>query len=135
MALSYATLVAVALAAGTIAGCASTHDYLIAQGYPPAFADGYQHGCNSGHQAAGAISGNFHKDVPRYLREARYATGRDDGFRQCQAMQESSERQHGTKNGKTNTRRPGSAKRTGPGARPCTGPEPRIKKRSPGAPF
>ncbi|WP_025164454.1 hypothetical protein [Pseudomonas taeanensis] len=93
MALPYATLVAVALAAGAIAGCASTHDYLIAQGYPPAFADGYQHGCNSGHQAAGAISGNFHKDVPRYLRETQYATGWDDGFRQCQAMQESSERQ------------------------------------------
>ncbi len=76
-----------------LAGCQSTHDYLIAQGYPPAFADGYQHGCNSGHQAAGAIGGNFRKDVPRYLHEAQYTTGWDDGFRQCQAIQENRERQ------------------------------------------
>ncbi|AYC34352.1 hypothetical protein D3880_19155 [Pseudomonas cavernae] len=75
-----------------LAGCQTTHDYLLAQGYPPAFADGYQAGCNSGHQAAGAISGAFQKDVPRYLAETQYASGWDDGFRQCQAMAESAER-------------------------------------------
>lgn len=69
-----------------IAGCQSTHDQLLAEGYPPAFADGFQDGCGSGRQAAGSISGSFHKDVPRYLREPVYAQGWSDGFRQCQAM-------------------------------------------------
>ncbi|MDF2641158.1 MAG: hypothetical protein K0R45_430, partial [Pseudomonas sp.] len=38
-----------------LAGCQSTHDQLLAEGYPPAFADGYQDGCGSGRQAAGSI--------------------------------------------------------------------------------
>jgi hypothetical protein len=75
-----------------IAGCQSTHDRLLAEGYPPAFADGFQDGCGSGRQAAGSISGLFHKDVPRYLREPFYAQGWSDGFRQCQAMLESRDR-------------------------------------------
>lgn len=72
-----------------LCGCESTHDYLIAQGYPPAFADGFQAGCSSGREAAGAISGGFSKDVPRYLADNRYSTGWDDGFRQCQGLAQS----------------------------------------------
>lgn len=74
-----------------LAGCQSTHDYLIDQGYPPAFADGYAQGCQSGHQAGGAITGSFSKDVPRYLHDKQYSVGWEDGFRQCQAMQQSAE--------------------------------------------
>ncbi len=33
--------------------------------------------------------GEFRKDVPRYLHDRQYETGWDDGFRQCQAMQQS----------------------------------------------
>ncbi|WP_347902116.1 hypothetical protein [Pseudomonas purpurea] len=75
-----------------IAGCQSTHEDLIAKGYPPAFADGFDDGCSSGRQAAGAITGGFKKDVPRYLKDAQYAEGWSDGFRQCQAMRESEDR-------------------------------------------
>lgn len=75
-----------------LAGCQSTHDQLLAEGYPPAFADGFQDGCGSGRQAAGSISGTFRKDVPRYLREPTYAQGWSDGFHQCQAMLESRDR-------------------------------------------
>lgn len=75
-----------------LCGCESTHDYLIAQGYPPAFADGFQAGCSSGREAAGAISGGFRKDVPRYLVDNHYSSGWDDGFRQCQGLAQSDER-------------------------------------------
>ncbi|WP_426143519.1 hypothetical protein [Pseudomonas sp. DWP3-1-2] len=69
-----------------VAGCQSTRDQLLAEGYPPPFADGFQDGCGSGRQAAGSISGHYKKDVPRYLKDKAYAVGWDDGFRQCQAM-------------------------------------------------
>lgn len=83
----------VLLCAALLVGCETTHEALIAQGYPPAYADGYDDGCGSGRQAAGAISGEFRKNVPRYLDEAKYALGWNDGFQQCQAMRVSQERQ------------------------------------------
>ena len=76
-----------------LAGCQSTHEQLLAQGYPPAFADGFDEGCSSGRQAAGVISGEFRKNVPRYLKDANYAEGWSDGFRQCQAMVDNQDRQ------------------------------------------
>lgn len=85
--------VLIPLLTSLLLGCGTTRDYLVHQGYPPAFADGFQDGCNSGHQAAGAISGTYHKNVPRYLADAQYATGWGDGFEQCQAMARSRERQ------------------------------------------
>lgn len=81
------------LVAVLLGGCASTHDQLINQGYPPPYADGFQDGCSSGHQAAASMAGDFRKDVPRYLHDRQYETGWDDGFRQCQAMQQSQDRQ------------------------------------------
>lgn len=75
-----------------LAGCGTTHETLVAQGYPPAYADGYDDGCGSGRQAAGAISGEFRKNVPRYLDDPRYALGWNDGFQQCQASRVSQER-------------------------------------------
>lgn len=65
-------------------GCQSTQQYLLAQGYPPAFAAGYADGCRSGDSAAKAL-GAFRKDVPAYLADVQYSTGWDDGFQQCQA--------------------------------------------------
>ncbi|WET09951.1 MULTISPECIES: hypothetical protein [unclassified Pseudomonas] len=72
-----------------LSGCQSTHQELLAKGYPPAFADGFDDGCSSGRQAAGVITGEFRKNVPRYLKEREYAEGWEDGFRQCKAMRES----------------------------------------------
>lgn len=76
-----------------LGGCQSTHEQLLAQGYPPAFADGFDDGCSSGRQAAGVISGEFRKNVPRYLKDVNYAEGWSDGFRQCQAMVDNQDRQ------------------------------------------
>lgn len=77
-----------------LAGCESTHQQLIDQGYPAPYADGFQDGCSSGRQAAGVMTGNFRKDVPRYLHNHQYESGWDDGFRQCQAMQQNQEQQN-----------------------------------------
>lgn len=68
-------------------GCQNTRDYMLAQGYPPAFASGYADGCASGDSAAKAL-GAFRKNVAVYLADMQYATGWDDGFRQCQASAE-----------------------------------------------
>lgn len=88
----HACLICCLLLGSLLTGCETTHDHLIAEGYPPAFADGFADGCSSGRQAAGVISGEFRKNVPRYLGEATYAGGWDDGFRQCQAQVRSEER-------------------------------------------
>ncbi|MDW3713707.1 hypothetical protein PSGK_28355 [Pseudomonas solani] len=79
------------LGCALLAGCESTHQYLIAEGYPPAFADGFRDGCSSGRQAAGVITGAFRKDVPRYLKERTYAEGWGDGFEQCKEQVRSEE--------------------------------------------
>lgn len=75
-----------------LAGCQSARDQMLAEGYPPGFADGYQDGCGSGKTAAGAFTGEFKKNVPRYLKDKLYAEGWGDGFRQCQASQENRSR-------------------------------------------
>ncbi|MBA1244081.1 MULTISPECIES: hypothetical protein [Pseudomonas] len=76
-----------------LAGCTTTHEQLLQQGYPPGFADGYQDGCGSGRGAAGSITGTYTKNVPRYLSDKLYSSGWDDGFRQCQAALANQERQ------------------------------------------
>lgn len=76
-----------------LSGCETTHEQMLGQGFPPAYADGFEDGCSSGRQAAGVPAGDFRKNVPRYLQERQYESGWDDGFRQCQAMQERAEQQ------------------------------------------
>ena len=82
-------LLAVLLAGLSLAGCQSAGQRLLAEGYPPEYADGFEAGCGSGRQAAGALA-EFSKDVPRYLSQPLYAEGWSDGYRQCQATQEAS---------------------------------------------
>lgn len=53
---------------------------LINRGYPPAYADGYGAGYGSGLAAAGNPYAQTTKDVDRYLSDAKYKTGWDDGF-------------------------------------------------------
>ena len=79
---------AVSLVATLLGGCQSTREQMTAEGYPAPFIDGFEAGCSSGRQAAGALE-SFRKDVPRYLQQPQYAQGWDDGFRQCQAALES----------------------------------------------
>ncbi len=78
------TVLSLFLSVAVLAGCESTRERLLAQGYPAPYASGFDDGCGSGRQAAGAL-GEFRKNVPVYLEDRKYATGWDDGFRQCQA--------------------------------------------------
>ncbi|MCQ4313746.1 hypothetical protein NAV33_17905 [Pseudomonas stutzeri] len=77
------------LAGLSLAGCQNASQRLLAEGYPPEYVDGFDAGCGSGRQAAGAPA-EFSKDVPRYLSQPLYAEGWSDGYRQCQATQEAS---------------------------------------------
>lgn len=76
-----------------LAGCESTRERMLAQGYPAPYAVGFEDGCGSGRQAAGALD-EFRKNVPVYLDDRKYATGWDDGFRQCQASTTSDFQRH-----------------------------------------
>ncbi len=65
-----------------LGGCESTAQRQLAEGYPPAFVDGFSAGCASGRAAAGALD-QYRKDVPRYLADTLYAQGWDDGQAHC----------------------------------------------------
>ncbi|WP_264382643.1 hypothetical protein [Pseudomonas sp. MM227] len=77
-------LLSLALSAVVLSACQTTRERLLAEGYPAPFASGFEDGCGSGRHAAQAL-GEFRKNVPVYLSDRQYATGWDDGFRQCQA--------------------------------------------------
>ncbi|TWC44507.1 hypothetical protein FBY04_14614 [Pseudomonas sp. SJZ080] len=69
-----------------LAGCQSTKDQLLAQGYPPVFASGFNDGCVSGRQATGTI-GEFRKNVPVYLQDRQYATAGMMAFANARSVQ------------------------------------------------
>lgn len=81
------------LSVAVLTGCESTRERMLAQGYPAPYASGFEDGCGSGRQAVGAL-GEFRKNVPVYLDDRKYATGWDDGFRQCQASTTSDFQRH-----------------------------------------
>jgi hypothetical protein len=58
-------------------------------GQPPAYVDGYSAGCGSGYVAAGHPYAQAGKDVSRYLSDAVYKTGWDDGFVTCKGQYDS----------------------------------------------
>ena len=76
-----------------ITACQSTRDSMVEQGYPLAYADGFQDGCDSGNKAGGSLFDQFKKDVTRFNSQTDYAQGWSDGFRQCETEQESIQRQ------------------------------------------
>lgn len=102
-------LLGVVLALG---GCQTTHEDLIAKGYPPAFADGFDDGCVSGRQAAGSISGEFRKNVPRYLKDQQYADGWVDGFANVRRCSKTGIASNIATSIGTNANAPGSSRRT-----------------------
>lgn len=66
---------------------------MIQQGYPLAYADGFDDGCHSGKKAGGSLFDQFKKDVNRFEKDSQYAQGWSDGFRQCETEQEALQRQ------------------------------------------
>jgi hypothetical protein len=66
-------------------GCVGTQmamerDSLLKRGYPAEYADGYGDGYGSGVAAAGNPYAQTTKNVTRYIEDAKYKTGWDDGF-------------------------------------------------------
>lgn len=76
----------------TLTGCSSLtsernlssmRDHLVAEGKPPAYADGYMDGCNSGRALAGLKGSRYRKDSVRAENDALYARGWQDGQITC----------------------------------------------------
>ena len=77
----------------SFSGCVSQKELMIQQGYPLAYADGFDDGCHSGNKAGGSLFDQFKKDVNRFENDSQYAQGWSDGFRQCETEQEALQRQ------------------------------------------
>lgn len=78
---------------GITAGCATSTDTMVRQGYPRGYAEGFDDGCHSGHKAGGSLFDQFKKDVRRFESDRDYASGWSDAFRQCESEQEAAARQ------------------------------------------
>jgi hypothetical protein len=65
---------------------------LIQRGYPVEYADGYGDGYQSGLAAAGNPYAQTVKNVDRYLSDAKYKTGWDDGFARAKGQYEAIDR-------------------------------------------
>ena len=76
-----------------VVGCTSQKDLMIQQGYPLAYADGFDDGCHSGKKAGGSMFDQFKKDVSRFEKDTQYAQGWSDAYRQCETEQEALQRQ------------------------------------------
>ncbi len=87
------TIAATASCVLLVAGCATQKERLLSEGYPLAYADGFDDGCHSGNQAGGSVFDQFKKDVRRFNTDKEYAQGWSDGFRQCETKQEEIQRQ------------------------------------------
>ena len=72
-----------ALAVLALAACTSTEETLIARGFDPAYAAGYDDGCASGKDAAGGLFAEPAKDTGRYGADDQYTQGWDEGFAKC----------------------------------------------------
>ncbi|RLA20282.1 MAG: hypothetical protein DRQ56_03540 [Gammaproteobacteria bacterium] len=76
-----------------LSGCATQKEIMLEEGYPLAYAEGFDDGCHSGNQAGGSLFDQFKKDVRQFKKDSQYAQGWSDGFRQCETQQEAVQRQ------------------------------------------
>jgi uncharacterized protein YceK len=77
----------------SLSGCATQSETMKSQGYPAAYAEGFEDGCHSGKKAGGSYFDQFKKDVRRFNSDSDYAQGWSDAFRQCETEQEALDRQ------------------------------------------
>jgi hypothetical protein len=82
-----------ALIAGVaLAACTSTRDALVARGYAPAYAEGYEDGCASGKADAGGLVAQAQQDQQRYAAsDSDYAKGWDAAFAKCRSEEQQME--------------------------------------------
>jgi hypothetical protein len=79
-------------AALTFTGCSNIvsernltnmHGYMVSEGKPPAYVDGYIDGCSSGRSLAGDKNYQYRRDNFRVEQDALYARGWEDGQITC----------------------------------------------------
>jgi len=82
---SLAAALALALVAGAASSWAITNPQVPPPGKSPAFDEGYVDGCRTGFQDAGrdGFQQAGRRDDARYLHEADYKTGYDQGYHAC----------------------------------------------------
>ena len=73
--------------------CATQEEIMVQEGYPQAYAKGFDDGCHSGKKAGGSLFDQFKKDVNHFGSHGKYTQGWSDGFRQCEKEEEALERQ------------------------------------------
>lgn len=59
------------------------HAYMVSEGKPPAYVDGYIDGCSSGRSLAGDKNYQYRRDNVRVEQDALYARGWEDGQITC----------------------------------------------------
>jgi hypothetical protein len=78
------TVLVVVVTAAALAACTSLQEGLVERGYDPAYAEGYDHGCDSGKATAGGLFAEAQKDQSRYQdSNSEYAQGWDAGYAKC----------------------------------------------------
>jgi hypothetical protein len=85
---TYRQTVVALLTVASLAACSSQKEALIAKGYEPAYADGYEDGCSSGKAAESGVFSDTSKDASRYNSDAQYTQGWDEGFKVCKEQME-----------------------------------------------
>jgi hypothetical protein len=69
-----------------LVACTSPGDALVARGFSPEYAQGYEHGCASGKADVGGLFAQAQKDEARYAASnSDYAKGWDAGFAKCRS--------------------------------------------------
>lgn len=81
-------LLAIVITVLALAACTSTEDALIARGFSPAYAAGYDQGCSSGKLEGGGLFGQTKRDDDRHASDSDYAEGWDKGFAKCKRDQQ-----------------------------------------------
>ena len=78
---------------GNLGGCTSQKGTVVSTDTPHAYADGFDAGCHSGKKAGSKLFEQFQKNSGRFISNPSYAQGWSDGFRQCETVLESVQRE------------------------------------------
>jgi len=73
-------LIPICAAVLLVAGCRTAREKMLAEGFDPAYVDGFIDGEHSGYNAAGNAQHPFVKDKRRYEADSLYRQGWDAGY-------------------------------------------------------
>jgi len=72
---------------GTLSVCATPPNPLIASGHTPAYADGFNDGCQSGKASQKPVAGFYTRDTKRFDSDKQYEQGWTAGYWKCSYVQ------------------------------------------------